>query len=198
LKVDVRIVAATNKDLEEEVKKGKFREDLFYRLNVVNIIIPPLRERKEDILPLAHYFLKKFCNQNERNILRLNKEVEKILLKYSWPGNVRELENLMERLSILCETDEVKLDDLPPKIIENISDEDPIKNEINISKQFVYPTLKDLENLKLSLKEFLEEIENRLLIEALQKSGGVKNKAAQLLGIKRTTLVEKLKKKSLQ
>ncbi len=199
-KVDIRIIAATNKDLEEEVKKGQFREDLYYRLNVVNIVIPPLRERKEDILPLAKYFLKIFCIQNKRQILRLSKNVEDILLNYTWPGNVRELENLMERVSILCETNEVTIDDLPPKILKSLPNYKPEKRtttHLHPKENFIYPNLKELQEKNMSLKEFLEDIENKLLIEALEKSGGIKNKAAKLLGIKRTTLIEKLKKKGL-
>lgn len=196
IKVDVRIVAATNKDLEEEVKKGNFREDLYYRLNVVNIYIPPLRERKEDILPLADYFLKKYCKLNNREELTLSNEVKEILLNYNWPGNVRELENLMERFSILCENNKVTVEDVPLKLIENTQNTQESK-ALTCDNEFIFPTLSTLNKLNLTLKEFLEEIENRLILEALKKSGGVKNEAAKLLGLKRTTLIEKLKKKKL-
>jgi len=198
IKVDVRIIAATNKDLEKEVEKGNFREDLFYRLNVVNISIPPLRERKDDILLLANYFLKKFCSQNSKKTFKLEKEVEQALLNYSWPGNVRELENLMERLSILCDNDIVTLEDLPSKIVNKSIYRDDIKIETPTFEEFTYPTLNTLKKLNMNLKQLLEEIENRLIVEALEKSKGVKNRAAQLLGLKRTTLIEKLKKKKIK
>ena len=198
IKVDVRIIAATNKDLEKEVEKGNFREDLFYRLNVVNISIPPLRQRKDDILLLANYFLKKFCTQNNKKIFRLEKKVEQALLNYSWPGNVRELENLMERLSILCDNDTVTLEDLPFKILNNSIYRDNTKIKSPVFEEFTYPTLDTLKKLNMNLKQLLEEIENRLIIEALEKSKGVKNRAAQLLGLKRTTLIEKLKKKKIK
>ena len=198
IKVDVRIIAATNKDLEKEVEKGNFREDLFYRLNVVNISIHPLRQRKDDILLLANYFLKKFCTQNNKKIFRLEKKVEQALLNYSWPGNVRELENLMERLSILCDNDTVTLEDLPFKILNNSIYRDNTKIKSPVFEEFTYPTLDTLKKLNMNLKQLLEEIENRLIIEALEKSKGVKNRAAQLLGLKRTTLIEKLKKKKIK
>lgn len=198
IKVDVRIIAATNKDLEKEVKKGNFREDLFYRLNVVNISIPPLRQRKEDILLLANYFLKKFCTQNNKKIFRLEKKVEQALINYSWPGNVRELENLMERLSILCDNETVTLEDLPSKILNNSIYRDNTKIKSTVFEEFTYPTLDTLKKLNMNLKQLLEEIENRLIVEALEKSKGVKNRAAQLLGLKRTTLIEKLKKKKIK
>ena len=198
IKVDVRIIAATNKDLEKEVEKGNFREDLFYRLNVVNISIPPLRQRKDDILLLANYFLKKFCTQNNKKIFRLEKKVEQALINYSWPGNVRELENLMERLSILCDNETVTLEDLPSKILNNSIYRDDTKMKSPVFEEFTYPTLDTLKKLNMNLKQLLEEIENRLLVEALEKSKGVKNRAAQLLGLKRTTLIEKLKKKKIK
>ncbi|MDQ7032393.1 MAG: sigma-54 dependent transcriptional regulator [Desulfonauticus sp.] len=190
-KVDVRIIAATNRDLEEEVKKGNFREDLFYRLNVIPIHLPPLRERGEDILLLAEHFLKKFCQQKKGPMLSFAPETKQILLNYSWPGNVRELENIMERISILCEGKEVTPADLPSKMLNTSKQVKPERQE-----KFHFPSIKDLQDLNLSLKDFLEEIENRLIIEALEQCGGVKNKAAQLLGIKRTTLIEKIKKKN--
>ncbi|GAB6888873.1 sigma-54 dependent transcriptional regulator [Desulfothermus okinawensis JCM 13304] len=198
IKVDVRIVAATNKDLENEVQKGNFREDLFYRLNVVNVHIPPLRERKEDILLLANHFLSRFCVQNRKNKLKFHKEVEDALVNYSWPGNVRELENLMERLTILCESDTVYLEDLPLKILKdpNLSKSKEHVNDSGV--EFQYPTLSTLKKLDMNLKDLLEEIENKLIIEALERSKGVKNRAAQLLGLKRTTLIEKLKKKKIK
>lgn len=193
-KVDVRIVAATNRNLEEEVKKGTFREDLFYRLNVIPIELPPLRERGEDILLLAKYFLEKFCLQKGRPLLTLNQDTQQLLLNYSWPGNVRELENFMERLSILCEQEEVRPEDLPEKILKEQGLQKPKKQ---VNEPFTLPSLENMLELKMDLKTFLDNIENKLIKEALEKSKGVKNKAAKILGIKRTTLIEKIKKKQL-
>jgi transcriptional regulator with GAF, ATPase, and Fis domain len=115
MKADVRIVAATNRDLEEEVRTGRFREDLFYRLNVIPLHLPPLRERGDDILLLADYFLGRFCKLKQRKKMGLPAVSRELFLKYPWPGNVRELENFMERLSILCEHDEILPEDLPQR-----------------------------------------------------------------------------------
>lgn len=214
-KVDVRIVAATNRDLDEEVSKGRFREDLYYRLNVIPLHLPPLRERGGDVLLLVQYFLERFCKKKGRPVLGLCENTRKILAAYSWPGNVRELENFMERLSILVDGDQVTPLDLPRKILDAVGDiaslPEPMpppvpapmaggtasgSGSVSVSGQgFVWPTLAELEKHHMGLKEFLDTIEERLLDEALSQSDGVKNQAAELLGIKRTTLIEKLKKK---
>lgn len=194
---EVRIVAATNRDLEEEVRQGRFREDLYYRLNVIPLHLPPLRERSADILLLADYFLQRFCEQKERPQLKITPKAQEGLLAYSWPGNVRELENFMERISILCDAQEISIEDLPHKVLNEVGDPEGIPKQVNQNYGFVWPSLKDLEESEYNLKDFLEDIENRLLHEALQSSEGVKNQAAELLGIKRTTLIEKLKKKNL-
>lgn len=229
-KVDVRIVAATNRDLEEEVAKGRFREDLYYRLNVIPLHLPPLRERGGDVLLLATAFLERFCKKKGRPVLCLAADTRKVLSAYAWPGNVRELENFMERLSILMDGDTVTPEDLPRKILEAVGDisalpepalpvseggesgiccgdqtsvpdvpdelRAPAHAPLASAAGFVWPTLSDLGKHQMGLKEFLDSMEERLLDEALQQSDGVKNQAAELLGIKRTTLIEKLKKKS--
>ncbi|MBI9112629.1 sigma-54-dependent Fis family transcriptional regulator [Maridesulfovibrio ferrireducens] len=199
-KVDVRIVAATNRDLEVEVAAGRFREDLFYRLNVIPMHLPPLRERGGDVLILAKHFLSNFCSGKDRVNLKLLPETADMLVSYSWPGNVRELENFMERLSILCDEDEVTPDDLPEKILRDVGREPKIKvSELVQPMGFSWPTLEDMnEHSSEGLKDFLEQIEDKILIEALQKADGVKNKAAELLGVKRTTLIEKIKKRNLE
>lgn len=223
-RVDVRIVAATNRDLEEEVAAGRFREDLYYRLNVIPLHLPPLRERGGDILRLVEFFLERFCVRKERTALGLSSDVRKVLSAYSWPGNVRELENLMERLSILVDGDTVELGDLPHKILDDVGPVDalaepelpvasenmasseksfqkpgptvsPRVNATGARSEFVWPDLEDMKQTQMGLKEFLDAIEERLLDEALRLSDGVKNQAAELLGIKRTTLIEKLKKR---
>ncbi|WP_022852855.1 sigma-54-dependent transcriptional regulator [Thermodesulfatator atlanticus] len=169
-KVDVRIVAATNKDLEEEIKKGGFRQDLFYRLNVVSIHIPPLRERREDIPVLARYFLKKFAKKYRKKILDFEEEVLKTLSQYAWPGNVRELENTIERLVIFANDALITLSDL------HLAGFKP-------KKESFFPD--DLP---------LEEIEKRYILHIFQKYGGNKTKTAQILRIDRKTLREKLRR----
>ncbi|WP_147821912.1 sigma-54 interaction domain-containing protein [Salidesulfovibrio onnuriiensis] len=198
-KVDVRVVAATNRDLEGEVKAGRFREDLFYRLNVIPMHLPPLRERDGDIITLAEHFLGRFCSEKDRVRLKLGGKVKEMFLTYSWPGNVRELENFMERLSILCDNAEVAPEDLPDKIWEDIG-EKPLRTVAEVQVRpagFAWPTLQDMNDKSTGLKEFLESMEDKLLLEALDAAEGVKNKAAELLGIKRTTLIEKIKKRKL-
>jgi transcriptional regulator with GAF, ATPase, and Fis domain len=197
-KVDVRIVAATNRDLEHEVEQGRFREDLYYRLNVVPIQIPPLRERREDILMLADFFLSKFCEQKERDELDLAPETKDLLTRYAWPGNVRELENFMERMSILCDGNTVTPEDLPNKILKGVgAPSEDAASDASSQRAFDWPRLSDLHRMELNLKDFLDTVELRILREALDESEGIKNKAAELLGIKRTTLIEKLKKRNL-
>ena len=200
-KVDVRIVAATNRNLEDEVLAGRFREDLYYRLNVIPLHLPPLRERGEDILMLIDHFLEKFCERKQRSRLRLSSDAKAIFLAYSWPGNVRELENLMERLSILVEGDQVRRSDLPGKVLEAVGELPEIVEEETFHEPeygprgFSWPTLDDLQTYGPGLKEFLDGIEDRLIDAALRRADGVKNQAAEILGIKRTTLIEKLKKR---
>jgi DNA-binding NtrC family response regulator len=197
LKADVRIVAATNRDLEAEVKAGRFREDLYYRLNVIPLHLPPLRERGEDILLLAEHFLCRFCRQKARTPLTFSPEARQLILAYPWPGNVRELENFMERLSILCENDVITVDDLPQKILDHAGVAPPPVATVSVPAGFRWPRLADLSDKSMGLKEFLDTLEEKLLIEALERAGGVKNQAAELLGIKRTTLIEKLKKRNM-
>ena len=198
-KVNVRIVAATNRDLEAEVAAMRFREDLFYRLNVIPMHLPPLRDRGQDIMIRADHFTAKFCERKGRKKFYLSSEAADMFLRYSWPGNVRELENFMERLAILCDAEVIGPDDLPQKIWNDLGRERR-RDEASpapVAAGFVWPVLSDIHSKGMGLKEFIDEIEERLLREALDKSGGVKNQAAELLGIKRTTLIEKLKKKNM-
>ena len=123
--VDVRVVAATNRDLEEEVAQGRFREDLFYRLNVIPLRLPALRDRGQDIMLLAGHFLEKFCRTKNRDLLKVSDKAREMFLQYEWPGNVRELVNFMERLSILCDADVVEPDDLPNKMWQSVGKERP-------------------------------------------------------------------------
>lgn len=213
-KVDVRVVAATNRDLEHEVAEGRFREDLYYRLNVIPLHLPPLRERSGDVLLLAKHFLKVFCQKKGRPTLALSDDTKRVLQAYAWPGNVRELVNFMERLSILVDGDLVRPADLPNKILDHVGDigvlpevVEEAPNQVQAATQqslpvasageFIWPTLESLKKMGMNLKEFLDSAEDRLIDEALAKSDGVKNQAAEFLGIKRTTLIEKLKKRGI-
>ena len=158
-------------------------------------------------LLLAEYFLKRFCEKRHRPLLTLSPETRKILSAYQWPGKVRELENFMERLSILCDGPTVRPEDLPHKILESVGDlaalppppaaEEASGQILAPSGAFRLPDLDDMFASQLGLKEFLDSMEDRLLLQALEKAGGVKNQAAEILGIKRTTLIEKLKKKKI-
>ncbi|MFA7403333.1 MAG: sigma-54 dependent transcriptional regulator [Pelobacteraceae bacterium] len=190
-KVDVRIVAATNKNLEELVVSRDFREDLYYRLSVIPITIPPLRERREDIPILIHTFLTRFNADKRHAVKGFSRESLGILCNYEWPGNVRELENLVERLVILKGSGLIVPDDLPEKYL---SGKVPYAGPVRVSD------LKP-DNLLpeggICLNSAVDEFENNLIMQALARSGGNKKEAALLLNLKRTTLIEKLKKKNL-
>lgn len=180
--VDVCIIAATNKDLEKAVVNNEFRKDLYYRLNVIPIHVPPLREREGDVPLLVHYLLKVHCEKKGIAPKRVSRGAMECLEQYCWPGNVRELENLVERLVILTEAEEIQRDDLPRKMRE-------------YKPAFLLGKLEIGDGI--DLRGTLSELESHLIMEALRKANGVKNKAAKLLGLNRTTLVEKLKKMDL-
>lgn len=170
IKVDVRIIAATNRDLESGIKKGSFREDLYYRLNVVTINIPPLMERREDIPLLAHNFLNKFNKANNKAIVGIDSDAMKAFMEYDWPGNVRELENAIERSVVLCPTDTIALKYMP-KAIRRMYSEDNHKVEVFD----------------------LMETEKRLLLNALEKTSWNQTKSAEVLGISRKQIRTKMK-----
>ena len=176
LNIDVRVIAATNQDLEKKMKEGSFREDLFYRLNIVTIKIPSLRERKEDILPLIELFIAKYSKQNDRQNLEISKEAFDQLLKYNYPGNVRELENIIERAVVLCRGNVITLNDLPFNI-----------------KGFVEENKID-ENETGTLIEQVEALEKRLIFDSLKKANGNQTKAGKLLGLTERNLRYKLNK----
>lgn len=185
--VDVRIIAATNQNLEEAVVAGRFREDLFYRLNVIPLNIPPLRERIEDIPLLCDYFIEKHSKRMGRNPIRMTDEVLKIFLNYHWPGNVRELENTIERLLVLKDDDIVKPYDLPEKMTGR-----KIPNLPDVEDDDINPFVGGID-----LNAALEEYEKRLILHALELQNGVKSQAAKYLNINRTTLIEKMKRLGL-
>lgn len=176
--VDVRVVAASNRDLKTEVEAGRFREDLFYRLNVVHIAIPPLRQRTEDIPLLVAHFVQKYAAANQKGEVIVDPEVMKIFLRYPWPGNIRELENVVERAVILSSNNLITPTDLPSNLLETQ------ETEFNID---MIPT-------HLSLPEALEMIEAAMIRRALRQSGYVQVRAAELLGITKSLLQYKLKK----
>jgi two-component system response regulator HydG len=177
LSVDVRILAATNRNLEEDVKEGKFREDLYYRLNVVTLNVPPLRERQDDIPLLAQHFLEKYAEKNRKNVKGFSPLTMDMLIKYGWPGNVRELENTIERAVILLTGDLITEKDLPSNIIEPYSEK---------SDWFEKPK-------PVVANRPLEEIEKEAILATLEDSGGNKSETARRLGINRKTLHKKLK-----
>jgi DNA-binding NtrC family response regulator len=176
ISVDVRIVAATNKKLEDQVKERKFREDLYYRLNVVNINIPPLRSRREDIEPLSRYFLEKYATETGRKISDLAPRALSCLLAYDWPGNVRELQNAIERAVVLSKNSILTPRDFP----QSVQGDDQICLQIPEKGG--------------SLTEILEDLERQLILQTLQREDGSQTRAAETLGIKRTTLRYKMEK----
>ncbi len=182
IKTDARIIAATHRDLEEEVQKGNFREDLFYRLYVIPVMLPTLKERKADIPYLVAHFIEQFAVKKESSPAKFSDEAMKILVNYSWPGNVRELKNLIERLLVLHEGEHILPEDLPEKI-RIVSSRAARRKEISSEG--------------ISFSTAVSEFEKALIISALDQSNWVKNRAAQLLKIKRTTLVEKIKRYNL-
>jgi len=183
IQVNVRVITATNKDLDEEVSEGRFRSDLYFRLNVIPIRIPPLRDRRDDIPILVDHFVRKYNLEKSRALEGVRPESLEILRRYTWPGNVRELENLVERIVVLKGSGWLEPSDIPEKIRR--------------AERFLENALPVLGDTGLDMKSATEDFENALIRQALHLSGGNKNRAATLLGLKRTTFVEMLKRKSL-
>jgi two-component system response regulator PilR (NtrC family) len=187
LPIDVRVIAATHRDLEKAVGEGKFREDLFYRLNVIPIKMPALKERREDIPLLISHFLDRFVSADRSNEISFASLTMDLLMGYDWPGNVRELENVIERLVILRGGNEILPEDLPAKIFRS----NPLATNH-------YKTLFELPEPGVDLKQILSDIEDSLIRQAMNRTGGNKNQASKLLALNRTTLIEKMKKKNLE
>ena len=185
IQVNVRVVAATNRDLHIAVREGKFREDLFYRLNVLPLQLPPLREREGDIPLLVRHFLEMHGRRKSKPSMFVDDEAMAVIEKYRWPGNVREVENLVERLIVLNETGIVRVGDLPEYIIHNTDGQQPTTTNVSLPPGGV------------DLDGFLENIENGFIQQALQRSRGNKTLAAGLLHLNRTTFIERLRKKGL-
>ncbi|HOE97536.1 MAG TPA: sigma-54 dependent transcriptional regulator [Candidatus Sumerlaeota bacterium] len=186
VRVNVRIITATNRDLEADVADGRFREDLFYRLNVIPIHIPPLRERAEDIPILIDHFVERFNKLKGRRVKGFRRDAIEALMAYPWPGNVRELENLVERMVILNPDGEITEETLPERFTGHKPRPLPMPSEgLEIPDEGI------------DFNALVDQFETQLIERALEKAGGIKNKAAALLQIKRTTLVEKMKKKGM-
>jgi transcriptional regulator with PAS, ATPase and Fis domain len=181
--IDVRVIAATHRNLEAMIAEGTFREDLFYRLDVVPIEIPPLRERRLDVPVLAEHFRLDVNAREARSVPGFALDVMQRLCAYDWPGNVRELENLIERLVVVAANRMVVMEDLPAHMRTTVVD---LENA----------TL-DLPESGVDLRVFLAQLEERLIAQALERTGGNKNRAAELLGMNRTTLVEKLRRRNV-
>jgi len=180
IKVDVRVIAATHRDLEKEVSKGNFREDLFYRLDVIPITLPPLRERRQDIPILVSYFLGQLNRKKRRRVDGISEEAMEMIMEYPWPGNVRELRNVMERLVVLKGEGCILPQDLPDRISKR-------------KESVAFAGIEISEN-GICLNTAVTEFEKVLIYKSLEKSKWVKNKAAKLLHLNRTTLVEKIKR----
>ncbi|HSR13443.1 MAG TPA: sigma-54 dependent transcriptional regulator [Thermodesulfobacteriota bacterium] len=179
IKVDVRVIAATHKDLENEVREGLFREDLFYRLNVVPVHLPPLRERKDDIPLLADHFLRLHAEKNRKDVRQISGKAMDLLMRHDWPGNIRELENCIERAVVLARGEIVAPADLPPQIVASAADK---------AAGFVY----------FPSGMTLQEAEKSLILKTLDDTGGNRSRAAEILGINRRTLQIKLKEYGIQ
>ena len=188
IKVDVRIIAATHRDLEEEVQKGNFREDLFYRLYVIPIQLPSLNDRPVDIPLLTQYFLSKLNREKNTQVNGLSQEAMETMMRHTWPGNVRELANMLERLIVLKGEGEIGIADLPAKI-RRVSENEPTGLRMSAP---------EIDSDGICLNTAVSEFEKNLIYQSLEKTDWVKNKAAKLLHVKRTTLVEKIKRYDLQ
>jgi transcriptional regulator with PAS, ATPase and Fis domain len=175
IRVNVRIIAATNRNLHEAIKGGTFREDLYYRLNVITIDVPPLRDRKGDIPALVRHFLKVFSEKTRRNVTDVSKPAMKVLMDYEWPGNVRELENFLERAVVLCQNETLDLDLFPENFMKHAEHFETRSGNGN------------------ALKDILKDPEKKIIVRALEQTGWNRKKAAAILKINRTTLYNKMK-----
>ncbi|MCP4022086.1 MAG: sigma-54-dependent Fis family transcriptional regulator [Desulfobacteraceae bacterium] len=184
--VDIRVISATNMDLKQAISEARFREDLYYRLNVIPIHILPLRERSEDILHLTDFFQENLIQRTSNYQKKeFTQEAKQALMQYEWPGNIRELENLVERISVLVEPQVIELSDLPDYVTNNASSQ-------------TTPSVSSVLNNGIGFSTAVEKFQKTLILHALNETGWVKAKAAELLKMNRTTLVEKIKKMALE
>lgn len=181
-KIDVRVIAATNRKLEKEMERGAFREDLYYRLNVIRISLPPLREREKDIPLLAEHFMKKFAAEQGKHIRKISSLAMQILTNYNYPGNVRELENIIERCVTLEQSDQLTADNLPSKLVEMSSNPPSLFGDMDIPPDGI------------DLNRTMDNIERKLILRALEMTGGNRSRAASLLGISFRSLRYRLMK----
>ncbi len=184
---DFRVIAATNKDLEKAVQEEQFREDLYYRLNVIPLHLPPLRARRGDIMKLANYFVDRFNREKNCRISGFSDDAGNVLSAYSWPGNIRELENIVERMVIIHQRGLIEVEDLPQKIRSGSSVKAPTKMEDE-----------EIPDNGINFADEVDRLERKLIGLALQRTGGNRNQAAKILNLNRTTLVEKIKKKKIE
>jgi transcriptional regulator with PAS, ATPase and Fis domain len=189
--VDVRFIFATNRELSKMVAEGSFREDLFYRISVVPIILPPLRERGDDLLLLARNYVEEFNRKFNKKVKGLAKEAEDILRRYSWPGNVRELKNIIERIMILRDVGRYITPENIPSEIKSSAAQDPV---IHVDELLPFSSSTERIDYKQAVEKLTGKIKERILTRALELSGGNKTKAAQLLRISRYALIRELKK----
>lgn len=189
-KVDVRIIAATNTDLKREMAEGRFRDDLYYRLNVITITIPPLRERREDVLPLVQHFVRKYSQENQRSVVpEVDADVLRLLEDYPWPGNVRELENVIERAVVIAPPDRISVDCVPDELLDPRTAEEFLRRVSG--DKLVSPEL-DLAQ-GFSFYDEVAKFEINLIRQVLEMTGGNQSRAARLLGMNTTTLNSKIK-----
>ncbi len=184
IKVDVRVIAATNTDLKRLTEQGRFREDLYFRLDVINIPLPPLRERREDIPALTHHFLRKYCGENRKPLMSFAAEAMRTLLDCSWPGNVRQLENAVERAVVLAPGSPIEADFLP----------EAVRQRATPSGMPAIPSPR----AGVPFREYISEVERQLLLDTLDRVDGVQKRAAEVLGLKPTTLNEMLKRHGIR
>ena len=207
IRTNVLVVAATNIDLEKAIKEKRFREDLYYRLNVIPIKLPPLRARKDDITLLIDHFIRRFNMSKNRGIAGVTPAAMKLMLDYDWPGNVRELENICERMVVIKGEGMIDVEDLPYQFISDANQDEQLytdmllvgAQEADLEPQAAAApgAVMEIPDAGINLKEVVEEYEMSLIMQALEKTNWVKNKAATMLGLNRTTLVEKLKKRGI-
>jgi transcriptional regulator with PAS, ATPase and Fis domain len=197
IQVEVRVIAASNRDLEKEVREGRFRQDLYYRLAIIAIYLPALRERKEDILPLVEFFLGHYNKKFRKNVQGPNEETRRLLLNYDWPGNVRELKNALERAMILEEGNQLRAEDLPFSVASGRGGNTGVETKMGAPVPEAQPVAGKRRLPALSIPEggtSLEDVEHALVELALQQSHGNQIKAAKLLNISRDALRYKMKK----